>query len=29
MFGGQFGDDVDSLPRGNYDSFAIAFITVF
>ena len=29
MFGGQFGDDVDSLPRGNYDTFGIAFITVF
>jgi hypothetical protein len=27
-FGGQFNFD-DGIPRGNYDSFPIAFITVF
>jgi hypothetical protein len=29
IFGGQFGDDINELPRGNYDTFPIAFITVF
>ena len=29
VFGGKFGDDISELPRGNYDTFEIAFITVF
>lgn len=29
IFGGEFGDDISELPRGNYDTFEIAFITVF
>jgi hypothetical protein len=29
LFGGKFGDDPDTIPRGNFDSFSIAFITVF
>ena len=28
IFGGQF-NYVDGLPRGNYDSFPIAFVTIF
>ena len=29
LFGGTFGDDPETIPRGNFDSFSIAFITVF
>jgi|TARA_B110000285_G_scaffold225478_1_gene283782 hypothetical protein len=29
LFGGKFGDDPETIPRGNFDSFSIAFITVF
>ena len=29
IFGGKFGNDVETLPRGNYDKISIAIITVF